>query len=138
MANRDLIWTKTIDDTLHKCFKKIRIQNIRNKTGGDKTEVQKLILEKTTLSLSLPSIQCKLGKQIVESEILRLEEKISEISASRNADIVKDFVNNLDTSSGNFSQLGLWKLKNLLCPNQMDPPWQKEIVMGTSLLPQIF
>ena len=54
--------------------------------------------------------------------------KISEISASRNANVVRDFVKGLDASNGNFSQLGFWKLKNLLCPNQSDPQPQLGLV----------
>jgi hypothetical protein len=121
---------KTLDDTLHKCFKKFRIKKTGARIGGAKTEVMELIMEKTKLSISLPSITCMLGKQIVENEILKLEEKISEISASRNALIVRDFLNNLDTSTGSFSQLGLWKLKNLLCPTQTDPPMAKNDSQG--------
>ena len=83
---------KTLDDTLHKCFKKIRIKKSGASIGGAHTEVQDLIMEKSKLSLSLPSIECMLGRQIVEDEIIRIEEKISEISASRNASIVRDFV----------------------------------------------
>ena len=122
---------KTLDDTLHKCFKKIRIKKSGARIGGANTEVQDLIMEKSKLSLSLPSIECMLGRQIVEDEIIRIEEKISEISASRNASIVRDFVTNLDTSTGSFSQLGMWKLKKLLCPAQADPPMAKKDSQGT-------
>ena len=51
--------------------------------------------------------------------------------ASRNARVVHDYVKNLDASSGNLSQLGMWKLKNLLCPNQTDPPMAKKDKNGT-------
>ena len=120
---------KTLDDSLHKCFTKIRIK----KGGGRKSDIQGLIVEKAKLSISLPSVGCVLGKQIVENEITKLEDEISEMSASKNAKIVKDFVKNLDTPSGNFSQLGMWKLKNLLCPNQTDPPMAKKDKHGTLL-----
>ena len=108
----------------------IRIRN-NPKGGGTQSEAQDLIMEKNKLSLSLQSIKCKLGRCIVESEISRLEDKISEISSSRNAKVVRDFVKGLDGSNGNFSQLGFWKLKNLLCPNQTDPPMAKKDAKGT-------
>ena len=84
-----------------------------------------------------------LGKQIVENEIIRLDEKISEISANRNATIVRDLVKNLDTSAGSFSQLGLWKLKNLLCPTQTDPPMAKRdshgnLITAPNLLKKLY
>ena len=78
----------TLDDTLHKCFRKIRIKSNRAKVGGIKGELQDLIMEKTRLSLSLPTIKCLIAKQIMENEISKLEEKISEISASKNASTV--------------------------------------------------
>ena len=114
----------TLDDVLHKCFKKIRIGKNWKSSSTD-NEVQDLIMEKSKLSLSIPSIKCKLGKFIVENEIWRLEANISDICASRNAKVVLDYVKNLDASNGNFSQLGMWKLKKLLCPNQTDPPMAK-------------
>ena len=73
---------KTLDDKLHKCFSKIRI-----KSGGRKNEVSSLIEQKTKLSLSLPSLTCKLGKEIVLAEIMKIEDDISSLSASRNAEL---------------------------------------------------
>ena len=54
--------------------------------------MQDLIIKKSQLSISLQSIQCKLGKQIIENEISKLEEQISEISANENASVVREFV----------------------------------------------
>ena len=71
----------TLNDTLHKCFKKIRITKNGN-IRGKKKVVHDLIREKNKLSLSLNTIECKLGRCIIENEIQRLEDNISEISAS--------------------------------------------------------
>ena len=60
-------FVKTLDDVLHKCFKKIRI-----KPGGQKNEIQDLIEQKTKHSLSLQTVQCKLGRQITENEIQKI------------------------------------------------------------------
>ena len=98
--------------------------------GGIKGQLQDLFIEKTRLSLSLPNIKCLIAKQIMENEISKLEDKISEISASKNASTVREFLKHLDTSDGKFSQLGLWKLKNLLCPNPTDPPMAKRDSQG--------
>ena len=125
-----LKFKKTLDDTLHKCFKKIRITKT-GKSGGTRREVNQLILQKNKLSLSISTIQCKLGRCIVENEINRLEEKIGEISASKNADIVREAVKILQTSGGSFSQLGMWKLKNLMCLKSGDPPMAKRDIDGT-------
>ena len=92
------------------------------KAGGVRREVNQLIIEKNKLSLSLRTIQCKLGRCILENEINKIEEKIGKISASQNSDIVREAVKSLQTSGGSFSQLGMWKLKNLMCPKIEDPP----------------
>ena len=114
---------KTLDDVLHKCFTKIRI-----KSGVKKDEIRDLIQRKT---VSLPAVQCKLAREIISSEIQKTEDDISRLSSSRNAAIVRDYVKNLDYESGNFSQLGLWKLKQELCQTQVDPPTAKRDAKGT-------
>ena len=123
---------------LHKCFKKIRI-----KPGGQKNEIQDLIEQKTKHSLSLQTVQCKLGRQITENEIQKIEDEISSKCANRNSKIVKEYVQHLDAVSGNFSQLGMWKLKNKLCPTQADPPMAKKdkfgsLITAPNLLRQLY
>ena len=116
---------KTLDDMLHKCFAKIRI-----KSGIKKDEIKDIIKQKTEMSLSLSTVQCKLAREIISSEIQKMEDSISRLSSSRNAGIVKYYVKNLDSESGNFSQLGLWKLKQELCQTQVDPPTAKRDAHG--------
>ena len=70
-------------------------------------------------------------KEIIENEILKIEDDISSMSANRNSAIVKDYVKHLDLDGGNFSQLGLWKLKRELCQPQVDPPTAKLDTNGT-------
>ena len=47
------------------------------------------------------------------------------ITYNRNVRIVQEHVTNLETIDGNFSQIGMWKLKNQLMPKEMDPPMAK-------------
>ena len=47
------------------------------------------------------------------------------LCASKNYDKVKDHIEHLETQEGNFSQLGMWKLKKKLCPESLDPPMAK-------------
>ena len=63
--------------------------------------------------------------------MFQIEDNITSITASRNAAIVKDYVKHLDSESGNFSKLGLWKLKRELCQTQVDPPTAKLDKNGT-------
>ena len=61
-----------------------------------------------------------------QCEILKIEENISKLCAERNCEIVSNFTKNLGTLNGNFSQLGMWKLKNQLVPKDVDPPMAKQ------------
>ena len=93
---------KTLEDMLHKCFTKVRI-----KSGKRNNEVTCLIDRKPNLSLSLPSVSCKLMKEIITHEVQKIEDDISRISARHNAEIVKNDVKHLDSACGNLTQLGL-------------------------------
>ena len=107
---------KSLDDKLHKCFKKIRVKKGGHKYSANDNDLHSLIEMKTNLSISLSSVKCKLGKLITENVIQQIEDDISSKTAERNAQTVKEYVQYMDSSSGNFSQLGMWKLKKQLCP----------------------
>ena len=116
----------TFDNILHKCFSKIRIRNCARRS-----DVSQLIEAKSHLSSSLGTVNCKLAQEIIAAEISRLEDDIAKLSAHRNAKKVKEYVRNLDSASGNFSQLGLWRLKRDLCQTQPEPPSAKIDKKGT-------
>ena len=111
---------KSFDDILHRCFRKIRVTNIK-----DKSDVQELLDQKLKLQLDLDSNPCNIAKTMLKTQIMEKEEKISELCAKRNCDIVKDYTQGLGTIDGNFSQLGMWKLKNNFFPRDHDPPMAK-------------
>ena len=48
----------------------------------------------------------------------------------KNASIVKEHLETLENLEGNFSQLGLWKLKQKLCPFPADLPMAKHDELG--------
>ena len=101
------------------------------------------VLLKTNLSLSLSSAKSKLAQQIISSEIQKTEDDISKLSASRNAEIVRNYVKHLDSASGNLAQLGLWKLKRELCQPQVDPPSAKRdkngnLITAPNLLKKLY
>ena len=124
------LFLNTLEDTLQTCFKKIRIHK-KGKSGGVRGDITELIIEKNKLSLSLSATECKLGRLITENAIITLEEKICQMSANYNAAVVREFTKSIESESGNFSQLGMWKLKNALCPKQSDPPMAKRDKNGT-------
>ena len=69
-------------------------------------------------------------KEAAQSKIHEIEKAISKLSAERNCQIVKTYIKGLGTSEGNFSQIGMWKLKNKLMPKEMDPPMAKVDKLG--------
>ena len=107
---------KTVDDVLHQCFKKVRV----GKQIQDK-EVEQLMQQKTALKIKLSESDCE--KHKVELE--QIEKKISDKISSRNIGLVKESIKNLENLEGNFSQLGMWKLKSRLMPTENDPPMGK-------------
>jgi hypothetical protein len=90
-----------------------------------------MIEKKTNLSFSLSSVKCKLVKMITENALQQIEDDISSKTAESNAQTVKKYVQYMDSSYGNFSELGMWKLKNQLCPTSIDPPMAKQDKSGT-------
>ena len=59
-----------------------------------------------------------------KKQISDIENKFSELCAERNCEIVKkNHIKTLGALNGNFSQTGMWKLKNQLVPKELDPPY---------------
>ena len=55
-----------------------------------------------------------------------VEKYLEEQSAKKNADIVKDYVKEVENDDGNLSNLKLWKLKQKLLPRSTDTPMAKK------------
>ena len=88
------------------CFHKIRLgRNIEN------TEIQKLLDEKLKCQRFIESSQSKVAQDTAQMKITQIEEEISKMCAERNCNIVKNYIKSLGTPDGNFSQIGMWKLK---------------------------
>ena len=56
---------------------------------------------------------------------MEVEEFLVDKLAAKNADMVREQVNSITTLDGNFSQSGLWKMKQRFCPTTTDPPTAK-------------
>ena len=50
---------------------------------------------------------------------------LEEYSGEVNKEKVLSHVKNLESDTGGFNQLGMWKLKTKLCPKPVDPPMAK-------------
>ena len=123
---------KTLKRTFHKCFKKVRITTGNNKKLGNPSIQEKMKL-KNELKLFLKNNDCKIARRIAETKLQTVEEAIANEIAINNTNIVKEYLGNIETLEGNFSQLGLWKLKQRLCPLKSDPPMAKYDKTGNKL-----
>ena len=115
---------KTLIRTFHACFKKVRIVNGNKSKIGNSSiqEKLKLILD---LKLFLKDNKCKIAREKVETKIKEIEDTIATEQSEKNAETVREYIENIETLEGNFSQGGLWKLKRKLCPTASDPPMAK-------------
>lgn len=118
------LFHRTLNKTVHKCFKKVRIKSGKNKFLGDKIIQDKMKLAKK-LKLFLWNNKCKIGNKIAQNKLKEVEDQIVEIEASKNAEIVREHIDTVETLDGNFSHMGMWKLKQKLCPIEGDPPMAK-------------
>ena len=120
---------KTLKRSFHKCFQKVRIvQGEKRKLGNPSIQIK--LKQKSNLINIIKNSNCKHAKQVAESKLLELEEVIANELGTINAEAVKEYVDGMETLDGNFSQLGLWKLKQKLCPQRTDPPMAKLDMTG--------
>ena len=119
------IFFKSLNGILHQCFRKVRVGKLK-----EKPEIQYLLDEKLKIQLALDSSSNENFQAEAQEKIYEIEEKISEMCAARNCEIVKELTKTLGAPNGNFSQLGMWKLKNQLVPKEIDPPMAKKDKLG--------
>ena len=96
------IFFKSLNGMLHKCFRKVRVGKLK-----EKPEIQYLLDEKLKIQLALDSSSNENFQAEAQEKIYEIEEKISEMCAARNCEIVKELTKTLGAPNGNFSQLGM-------------------------------
>ena len=128
IKNSANLFFKTLNRTFHKCFKKIRIRNGNQNVQGEQSIQGKLKIRKE-LKVFILNSRCKTATKIAIDKLNEIEKDIIEETATKNATIVKDYINDMD-NEGEFSNLGFWKLKRKLCPPIGDPPMAKKDKIG--------
>lgn len=93
---------KNLNNVFHKTFKKIRIS-----PNNRITEVNKLMDRRRI-------IRNKKDPKSVK-ELKEVEDKLIELCAKANRDIIKDEIGKLNTGDGGVKMANLWKLKRKLC-----------------------
>ena len=131
-------WLKTLKNILQRSFKKIRVSNKQIKNE----EVHNLMNAKTKLLNKIKEIseEVRENPEHIEhkSQILvslqeaidSLEDKIADICAMKNAEIIKDHYQTITDGSGSFNIPKMWGLKKKLNLNSSDVPSAKKDKAG--------
>ena len=116
-------WMNKIEDIKHKSFKKIRLTS---KPKPQNPELNSLMLTKQNLITRLVDIVDPVLKRKLNENIHLIEKEISIICSERNAKTVKEHIRELSTNSEQVHRLNMWRLKQKLCPQNIDPPMAKK------------
>ena len=94
-------------------------------------EIQKLLDEKLNLQNSVDS---NVNIEENQSKICEIDNSMSSLCAVRNIEMFKKCTSNLMNTNVNYSQAGMWKLKNILILKEMDPPMAKLDKLGNLII----
>ena len=122
---------KTLTSIVHKCFKKVRVRT-------DKPSV----IDEKLHQLDVLKRQSKEGTTTV-GEVNKLEIEVQEQCAVKNAEAIREHVENLSNLSGTFSSNMMWKLKKKVCRRPAEPPMAKKdskgnIITSPTALKQLY
>ena len=85
---------------------------------------------RSELKTFLVNNKCKIAHKVATIKLEEVENWLTEETSTKNVEIVKEHLKNLETLDGNFSNLGFWKLKQKLSPLTADPPMAKHDELG--------
>ena len=119
---------KTLNDAFHTCFKKMRIKS--KSTQDNSSEIQAGLDSINLLKLTMNSTHCPEQKKKIESKLKEAEEKVTNMMAEKNVEIVNQQLSQLSSIDGNFNQTKIWKMKNKLLPRPKDPLMAKKDKWG--------
>ena len=115
---------KTLDGIFHKCFKKVRIRTGQKRNLGDQN-IQEKLKTKAELKVLMMNTTCEIALKEATTKLEEIEEILIEETAEKNAKIVQEHVEAVETFDGVFSNLGFRKLKQKLRPVANEPPMAK-------------
>ena len=122
-------WMKKIKDIMQSCFKKIRITG---KGKSEDTEVETLMNAKQKLLIELGKLAGGNidGQNQLKRNIDMIENEISIICSEQNSKIVKEHLAELSNNEDQVCRLNMWRLRQRLCPRNIDPPMAKKDANG--------
>ena len=77
-------------------------------------EIEKLLNQKSKLKIVLNKHISQEQKSKIEIKLTQTEQQLSNLSSSKNAQIVGEHLKSLEANGGKISQTGMWRLKNKL------------------------
>ena len=69
-------------------------------------------------------------KEIIEKNIEIIEKEISTICAEKNSILVEKHLSEISNDDEHVSRLNMWRLKQKICPRNIDPPMAKKAANG--------
>ena len=87
--------------------------------------IEDLMKVKIDFKRMLKSNICEGIRKFIKIKLGKLELILEEYTGEVNREKVLSHVKNLESDTGGFNQLGMWKLKTKLCPKPVDPPMAK-------------
>ena len=109
-----------LDKLFASSFKKIRV-----KAGVKVDPMKELMKVKIDLKLMLKNEKNVEMKKFLKIKLVNIDLILEEYSGEENANKVENYVKYLESDTGGFCQVGMWKLKSTLCPKPTDPPMWK-------------
>lgn len=117
-------WIKELQNTVHKCFKKIRCPN--------RPTVQKeeqIMLEQITFTKREIRVAEKKGMELQTEDLKKVlinqESKLADKILNKKKEAILKHITDLSDESKNLSNLKVWKLKRKVYPKQLEKPSAK-------------
>ena len=111
---------KTLNQTFHRAFTKIRIKPQKSLLHSRKN--CKNLREKTDLEKIIKNSESKETIEAARHKLEEVELRIYKEISEKNMKLVTEHMAKLDSFDGKFNQLGMWKIKSKLFPRPKDPP----------------
>ena len=99
--------------------------------------------EKIKLQKKVNIVSCVQEKKKIENKLASIDDQICKLTADKNAAVLRESLNKVDNTDGQFSQLSMWKLKSFLCPKLVDSQMAKQdetgkLVTAPSMLKKLY
>ena len=120
-------WLSIVNQTIQKCFKKVRIN--KNKSND---KLEKLFEKKEALKAEMAlGEECVRSIEQVEDELEEVIDQISVECGEKNMEIAKEYLGEMNDPMTGFNIANTWSLKKKLAPkNTIDPPMAKKDAKG--------